>query len=53
MDHHYNYYGAYAAYRAIMDTLTADGWDLPVLTEDDITWRSSPSLYRFPKPQTL
>ena len=34
VDHHYNYYGAYTAYRSIMDTLASDGWNLPVLTED-------------------
>ena len=31
VDHHYNYYGAYAGYRAVLDKLAADGWDLPVL----------------------
>lgn len=45
VDHHYNYYGAYAAYRAILDTLTADGWDLPVLTEADIDLAEQPNPY--------
>lgn len=45
VDHHYNYYGAYAAYRAIMDTLAADGWDLPVLTEEDIDFVELPNPY--------
>lgn len=45
VDHHYNYYGAYAAYRAILDTLAADGWDLPVLTEDDIDLVELPNPY--------
>ena len=45
VDHHYNYYGAYAAYRAILDTLAADGWDLPVLTEDDIDFVELPNPY--------
>ena len=43
VDHHYNYYGAYAAYRSILDTLAADGWDLPVLTEEDFTFRELPN----------
>lgn len=45
VDHHYNYYGAYAAYRAIMDALSADGWELPVLTEEDFTFRELPNPY--------
>lgn len=45
VDHHYNYYGAYAAYRSILDTLAADGWDLPVLTEEDFTFRELPNPY--------
>lgn len=45
VDHHYNYYGAYAAYRAILDTLAADGWDLPVLTEDDLDFAELPNPY--------
>ena len=40
-----NYYGAYAAYRAILDTLATDGWDLPVLTEDDIDFVELPNPY--------
>ncbi|MDO4314619.1 MAG: DHHW family protein [Oscillospiraceae bacterium] len=45
VDHHYNYYGAYAAYRAILDALAADGWELPVLTEDDIDLVELPNPY--------
>ena len=45
VDHHYNYYGAYAAYRSILDTLAADGSDLPVLTEEDFTFRELPNPY--------
>lgn len=45
VDHHYSYYGAYAAYRAILDALAADGWDLPVLTEDDIDLVELPNPY--------
>ena len=33
VDHHYSCYGAYAAYRAILDHLAEAGRDLPVLTE--------------------
>ena len=45
VDHHYNYYGAYAAYRAILDALAAEGWELPVLTEDDIDFVELPNPY--------
>lgn len=45
VDHHYNYYGAYAAYRAILDHLAADGWDLPVLTEKDLDFVELPNPY--------
>ncbi len=45
VDHHYNYYGAYAAYRAILETLEEDGWDLPVLTEEDLTFEELPNPY--------
>ena len=45
VDHHYTYYGAYAAYRAILDDLNAGGWDLPVLTEDDLEFRELPNPY--------
>lgn len=37
-DHHYTYFGAYATYSAIMDTLNDQtGLNLPVLGADDIT----------------
>ena len=45
IDHHFTYYGAYAAYRAVLDSLTADGWDLPVLTEEDIDFEELPNPY--------
>lgn len=45
VDHHYNYHGAYAAYRAILDTLAAEGWELPVLTEDDLDFVELPNPY--------
>lgn len=45
VDHHYNYYGAYAAYRAILDHLAEAGWDLPVLTEEDLEFRELPNPY--------
>ncbi|MDD3347461.1 hypothetical protein [Oscillibacter sp.] len=45
VDHHYNYYGAYAAYRAILADLNADGWDLPVLEEDDLEFQILPNPY--------
>ncbi len=45
VDHHYSYYGAYAAYRAILDTLEADGWELPVLMEDDLDFVELPNPY--------
>lgn len=45
VDHHYHYRGAYAAYRAILDWLHADGWTLPVLTEDDLEFQALPNPY--------
>ena len=45
VDHHYNYYGAYAAYRAILEDLNAAGFDLPVLTEADIDFVELPNPY--------
>ena len=45
VDHHYNYYGAYAAYRAIVEKLSADGWELPVLTEEDVEFVELPNPY--------
>jgi len=45
VDHHYNYYGAYASYRVIVEALAADGWELPVLTEEDIEFRELPNPY--------
>ena len=45
VDHHYNYYGAYAAYRSILDTLRTNGFALPVLTETDIDFQELPNPY--------
>lgn len=45
VDHHYNYYGVYAAYRAILDHLAAEGWDLPALTEEDLDFAEQPYPY--------
>lgn len=45
VDHHYNYRGAYAAYRAILDHLAEAGWDLPVLTEADLDFQELPNPY--------
>ena len=45
VDHHYSYYGAYAAYRAILDRLAAEGWNLPVLTEEDLDFTELPNPY--------
>lgn len=45
VDHHYNYYGAYAAYRAVLDALKQDGFDLPVLTEEDLDFVELPNPY--------
>lgn len=45
VDHHYNYYGAYAGYRAILEKLSQDGWELPVLTEADVEFVELPNPY--------
>ena len=45
VDHHFNYYGAYAAYRAILEDLNAAGFDLPVLTEEDLAFQELPYPY--------
>ena len=45
VDHHYNYYGAYAAYRAILEDLNGSGFDLPVLTEEDLDFVELPNPY--------
>lgn len=45
VDHHYNYYGAYAVYRAVMDHLAELGFDLPVLTEEELDFVSLPNPY--------
>ena len=43
VDHHYTWYGAWAAYQEIMETLHASGFDLPVLTEDDLDIQTLPN----------
>lgn len=54
VDHHYNYYGAYTAYRSIMDTLASDGWDLPGADGgQDRPGGAALPLYRLPEPQAL
>ena len=45
IDHHFTYYGAYAAYRSVLESLAADGWELPVLTEEDIAFEELPNPY--------
>ena len=45
VDHHYNYYGAYAGYRAILEKLSNHGWDLPILTEADVEFVELPNPY--------
>ena len=45
VDHHFTYHGAYAAYRAILDRLGRDGWELPVLTEQDLDFQELPNPY--------
>ncbi len=40
VDHHYTLKGAYTAYLAICDALTAEGWEIPVVTEDAIRFRA-------------
>lgn len=45
VDHHYNYYGAYAAYRVILDHLAGRGMVLPVLTEEDLIFEELPNPY--------
>lgn len=45
VDHHYTFYGAWVVYHAVMDRLNADGWQLPVLSEDDVEFRELPNPY--------
>lgn len=45
VDHHYTWYGAYAAYRCLLDHLAEAGWELPVLTEEDLELRELPNPY--------
>ena len=39
-DHHYNLFGAYETYLAVMERLTPVLGDLPIFTEDQFTWKS-------------
>lgn len=45
VDHHYNYYGAYAAYRAVIDRLAERGFALPVLEEENLDFQELPNPY--------
>ena len=45
VDHHYTFYGAYTAYRAILDRLNTQGWDLPVLEPEDLDFQVLPNPY--------
>ena len=38
-DHHYNLFGAYETYLAVMERLTPVLGDLPIFTEDQFTWK--------------
>lgn len=42
-DHHYTIYGAFRTYAEIMETLSEQGFSLPVLTEQDVTFHSLPN----------
>lgn len=43
-DHHFTYYGAYAAYRTMMEHIRADsGLELPVLAEEELTFTALPN----------
>jgi len=43
-DHHFSYRGAFASYQAMMAHLNADtGWNLPVLTEEELTIVPAPN----------
>lgn len=45
VDHHYTYYGAYAAYRCVLGRLAEGGLSLPVLTEEDLEFRELSNPY--------
>lgn len=45
VDHHYSYYGACAAYRAILDHLAERGLALPVLGPEDLELQELPNPY--------
>lgn len=45
VDHHYTLLGAYETYLAVCDVLTEAGWDIPVVTEDHITFAQLPNPY--------
>ena len=43
-DHHFSYRGAFASYQAMMAHINADtGWNLPVLTEEELTIVPAPN----------
>lgn len=46
VDHHYTYYGAFAAYQAIMEEAARlSGLDIPVLREEDVEFRTLTNPY--------
>ncbi|NCC59054.1 MAG: hypothetical protein EOM17_15775, partial [Synergistales bacterium] len=43
-DHHYTIYGAWTAYRAVMEQINADrGWKLNILEQEDLNWIELPN----------
>ena len=45
VDHHYTLLGAYETYLAVCEVLQEQGWEFPVVTESDITFRPLPNPY--------
>lgn len=46
VDHHFTYYGAFAAYQAVMDELKrTSGLNAPVLSKNDLNFRELPNPY--------
>jgi len=43
-DHHYNIYGAWAAYQAVMEEINADrAWEIRILNKEDMDWIELPN----------
>lgn len=43
-DHHYSIYGAWTAYRAVMERINAEqGWNLSILGREDLDWTTLPN----------